>query len=102
MNSTRIGSEVTAQAMPIPSTNCQFWPLAPTQPLLEDSMIMAAAQPRTRGLASASPAVSPVSLRSFQADFRSSSTPAIQTKIITPHWAIPFSEAMVCDVKMKW
>jgi hypothetical protein len=52
----------------------------------------AAAQPKKSGMQSANPAVMPLSRRCFHAPARSSSIPAIHTKIITAHQAMPFSD----------
>ncbi len=57
--------------------------------------------PKISGMKSAKPAVVPVSARRAQACLRSSSIPAIQTKIITAHQAIPFRAPTTCGVKMK-
>ena len=65
------------------------------------SMPAAAMLPNSSGVPSASPAVMPLSLRYFQAWRRSSSMPAIHTKTITAHQAMPFSDWMTGGVKTK-
>jgi cytidyltransferase-like protein len=85
---TRIGSAVTAQAMPMPSTNCQVCPRP--HPAGTGA---APARPRSR-TAAARPAPAPPSRRSrpvLPGLRRSSSMPAIQTNSITAHQATPFS-----------
>ena len=90
MNRMRMGSAVTAQAMPMPITNCHVSAFGPIHPSYI-SMPDAAIHPNSNGVTSASPAVMPLTLRYFQAWRRSSSMPAIQTKTITAHHAMPFS-----------
>lgn len=85
-----MGSAVTAQAMPTPMTNCQGVALGPIQPLCI-SMAIAATQPKSSGVPRARPAVMLLSRLWAQAIFRSSSMPAIHTKTITAHHAMPLS-----------
>lgn len=85
----------------MPSTNCQVCAFGPIQPSPICSRISAAPQPKSSGVKSARPAVVPVSPRFFQADFRSSSMPAIQTKIITAQVAMPLSILMTWGWKTK-
>jgi hypothetical protein len=101
MKRIRIGSAVTAQDMPTPSTNCQVIALGPIQPLVA-SMATAAALPSSSGMPSARPAVMPLSRRYFQACVRSSSMPAIHTKSITAHQATPLSAVITAGVKTVW
>jgi len=100
INRIRIGSAVTAQAMPMPVTNCQSRALAPIQPG-EPSMPIAARAPNSSGTPRARPAVTPLSKRCSQALRRSSSMPAIQTKTITAHQAMPFSAWITGGAKTK-
>ena len=100
MSRIRMGSAVTAHAMPTPRTNCQTIALGPTQPSCIN-MPAAAMLPNTSGVARASPAVMVLSRRCAQAFFRSSSMPAIQTKIITAHHAMPFNDWTTGWVKTK-
>ena len=95
-----MGSAVTAQAMPMPSTNCQWVALGPIQPSYI-SMPAAAMLPNSSGVPSASPAVMPLSTRCFQVWCTSSSIPAIHTKSITAHQAMPFSDWITGGVKTK-
>ena len=60
MNRIRIGSAVTAQAMPTPVTNCQVMPLEPIQPSYFN-MHAAAMLPNSSGVPKASAAVMPLS-----------------------------------------
>ena len=94
----RIGNAVTAQAMPTPITNCQRLLWGPLQPSIVN-MPMAAAAPNSKGTPSASPAVMLLSRRCSQAFFRSSSMPAIQTKIITAHQATPLRDCTTGALK---
>ena len=96
----RIGSAVTAQAMPTPMTNCQVTALGPIHPGYS-SRPTAATQPSARGVPSASPAVMPLSLRCCQAWLKSSSMPAIQTNTITAHQAMPLSNWITWGLKTK-
>ncbi len=64
-------------------------------------MTMAASAPKIRGTTRARPAVTPVSPLRDQACFRSSSSPAIQTKIMTAHQATPFRAPMTWALKTK-
>ncbi len=100
MNRIRIGSAVTAQAMPTPSTNCQVCARGPIQPSAM-SRPAAARQPKSSGVPSASPAVMVLSRRCAQAFFRSSSMPAIITNSITAHQAMPFSDWTTAGVNTK-
>ena len=97
MNRIRIGSAVTAHAMPTPITNCHSRPNGPTQPGVA-SMTRAAAQPASSGAPKARPAVMPVSRRWTQAWRTSSSMPAIQTNSITAHQATPLSAVITGGV----
>ncbi len=93
-NSTRMGRAVTAQDMPMPRMNCHSKPLGPIHPGCHWSRKTAARQPSSRGEPRARPAVMLVSPLCFQACFRSSSMPAMNTKIITAHQAMPFRDWM--------
>ena len=86
--------------MPTPSTNCQVIACGPIQPSVS-SMKAAARQPKSKGVPSASPAVMLLSPRCAQALRRSSSMPAMQTKSITAHQAIPFSDWITGGAKTK-
>ena len=101
ISSTRMGSAVTAQAMPMPSTTCQSVPCGPIHWRLYDSITAPAAAPNSNGTISASPAVTPVSPRRFHASSRSSSIPASQTNSITAHQAMPFSAWITSGRKTK-
>jgi hypothetical protein len=96
----RIGSAVTAHAMPMPTTNCQAIARGPIQPSCS-SIRPAVRQPKASGVPSASPAVMLLSRRCTQACLRSSSTPAIITNNITAHQAIPFSDCTTAGLKTK-
>jgi len=61
----------------------------------------AAALPKSSGTPSAMPAVMPLSRRLRHAWRRSSSMPAIHTKIITAHHAMPFSAPITCGLNTK-
>ena len=100
MSRIKIGSAVTAQAMPTPSTNCQDLAAGPSQPSYIN-MPAATMLPNSNGAARASPAVMVLSRRCSQAFFKSSSMPAIHTKIITAHQAMPFNDWTTGWVKTK-
>ncbi len=87
-----MGRAVTAQDIPTPKTNCQGRAPRPIQSSgdpCKASIPIATKPPAIRGANRASPAVIPVSLRRAQTSPISNSTPAIQTKSITAHEAMP-------------
>ena len=86
-----MGNAVTAQAMPIPTTNCQGIALGPIQPSYI-SIPAAAIEPKSNGVASPNPAVIPLSQRCSQTLRKSSSMPAIHRKTIIAHQAMLFKD----------
>jgi hypothetical protein len=90
MNKIRIGSAVTAHAMPTPRTNCSREASGPIQPGKIDNPV-ATTLPKRSGTPSAKAAVMPLSQRLAHVARKSNSMPAIHTKIITAHQAIPLS-----------
>jgi hypothetical protein len=100
INKIRIGSAVTAQDMPTPRMNCSRVACGPIQPG-NINKPAATTLPKISGIPSAIPAVMPLSQRFAHAVRKSSSTPAINTKIITAHQPMPLRAWMTPGVKTK-
>jgi len=102
MNRIRIGSAVTAHAMPTPAMNCHDVADAPIQLRSWASIRPAASAPNSSGTPIARLAVVALSRRLAQASCRSSSIPAIHTNTITAHAAMPLSARLTSGLNTRW